>query len=119
MADPLTALASLGLAANVAQFVEYRLKIIARNKEVYRDIHGATEEHKSIEEVVVDLQESTRNISGSLPGYNDISTDLIQGRDDTRLIVIAEKSDKIAATLIDHLEGLHVGPGQHRTFRSA
>lgn len=40
MADPFSAVAALGLAANVAQMVDYSLRIVSKSKEFRKSLDG-------------------------------------------------------------------------------
>ncbi|KAF4539915.1 uncharacterized protein LTHEOB_9727 [Lasiodiplodia theobromae] len=61
--DPLTA---LGLAANIAQFVEYGIKLTSTISELYHSPDGTTKENTSLEIIVADMQ----NLAGALVDEN-------------------------------------------------
>lgn len=54
--DPLTA---LGLAANIAQFVEYGIKLTSTVSELYHSPDGTTKENTNLEIIVTDMQDLT------------------------------------------------------------
>ena len=111
MADPITALSAIGLAGNVAQFVEFALKIVAKGNEAYKDINGVSDENSNIDKVTRELCTTSRKLSDSLSEYHD-------GSDDTGLITIAQSCENIAGDLINRLEKFKVKPGRFRRLRS-
>ena len=52
--DPLTA---LGLAANIIQLVDYSTKVINGAREIYGSASGITEEHRSLQSIVIQMKE--------------------------------------------------------------
>ncbi|KAL2849870.1 hypothetical protein BJY01DRAFT_210429 [Aspergillus pseudoustus] len=61
------ALAVIGVAANIAQFLEYGLKLVAAGKEAYDSKQGTTKAIRQIELVVEDIQNQSAEVlqSGS------------------------------------------------------
>ena len=115
MADPITALAAIGLAGNVAQFVEQSLRIVSKGRETYNSVNGVTEEHVNIEEVTSALQTSSQKLSLSLSNCRVSAGD---DDEDTGLISIAQSCSTIADSLIALLETFRVEPGKFRRLRS-
>lgn len=56
------AFAIIGLAANVAQFLEYGLRVVAVGKEAYDSKQGTTKAIREIEFVVEDIQSQSADI---------------------------------------------------------
>ncbi|MCJ1395570.1 hypothetical protein MMC18_008456 [Xylographa bjoerkii] len=117
-ADPITAFAAIGLAGNVAQFVEYALKVVSKGKEAYISIDGATEENSNIEQVTEELRMSIRNLSNRLLDCNVHFDDRIAEKEDVGLFAIAQLCEKLAGNIIEKLDNFKVEPGKFRRLRS-
>ena len=59
MLDPLTA---LGAVANVAQFIEFAIKIFSSSRNIYHSASGSLMEHDDLSKVTGDIS----NLSGKL-----------------------------------------------------
>lgn len=60
--DPLTA---FGLAANIAQFIDFSSKLVSGAYEVYRSVNGATAENADLNTVIEDLNTLTERLNTS------------------------------------------------------
>lgn len=118
MADPLTALAAISLAGNVAQFVDYALKVVSKRKEAYRSVDGVTDENSDIERVTGELLASSRKLSGSLADCGVKPNDSAAIQEDTGLIAIAQSCEKIAGSLLNLLDTFKIEHGKLRRLRS-
>lgn len=56
------ALASIGLAANIAQFVGYGISIISDTREIYHSAYGAKDENVELEHVVTNVMDINEQI---------------------------------------------------------
>ena len=74
-------LSALSLAAAVAQFVDYGLKILGNAREMSSSLSGATEENQSLENATRVMQRLTETLAtsklGSLPDEQDFLTELV------------------------------------------
>jgi hypothetical protein len=59
------AFALIGLAANIAQFVEYSMVLISKVKDIYRSAEGAGKENLEIEMVVQGVSNFGANIAAA------------------------------------------------------
>ncbi|KAN0101586.1 hypothetical protein V8E51_012096 [Hyaloscypha variabilis] len=50
------AFAALGIAANIAQFVDYARQLISGGKEIYSSLDGARDEHKALKVIIDDVK---------------------------------------------------------------
>ena len=118
MADPITAFTAIGLAGNVAQFIEYALKIVSKGKEAYKNVDGVTHENSDFERVADELRVSSKKLSSSLADRNVQPKDPAAKNEDAGLIAIAQSCEKIAGSLINLLDTFKVEPGKFRRLRS-
>jgi hypothetical protein len=63
MLDPLTA---LGAVANVAQFIEFAIKIIANSHSIYNSANGSLVEHDDLGRVSEDISVLSRKLQETL-----------------------------------------------------
>lgn len=47
---------ALGVAANIAQFISYGIKLLAEGKEAYGSIRGQQDEHHELETIIADIK---------------------------------------------------------------
>lgn len=118
MADPITALTAISLAGNVAQFVDYALKIVSKGKEAYKSVDGVTDKNSDIERVTDELLASSKRLSGSLANCRTEPNDSAAIKEDAGLIAIAQSCEKIAGSLLNLLDTFKVEPGKLRRLRS-
>ena len=57
----------IGLAANIAQFVDYGIKIVSAGKEVYESAHGMTQEMKELDSIVGDIRSTSQDVLNNTP----------------------------------------------------
>lgn len=63
MADPFSAVAALGLAANVAQMVDYSLRIVSKCKEFRKSLDGAIPGHRHTAVVTASLRGASATLA--------------------------------------------------------
>jgi hypothetical protein len=105
MLDPITA---LGIASNVAQFIDLGLKATSKAREIHRSASGMTAENADLELVAKDL----RAVSAQL--YTSVGSD---GNREA-LEDLCQKSAKTADELISALASFKV-KGQKTRWKSA
>jgi hypothetical protein len=70
------AFAALGIAANIAQFLEYTRQLISGGKEIYSSLQGARDEHQALKLIIDDIknlnQESQPANSSAQPSTDEI-----------------------------------------------
>ena len=66
MSEPISALAAIGLAENIAQFVHYALKIVSEGNEAYKSVDDANLVNAHLERVTRELEASSIELSTSL-----------------------------------------------------
>ena len=107
MLEPLTA---LSLAASILTFVDFGGKLVKAGYKVYQSADGKTEQNVVLEEVTNDLLLVSQQLSESLRSNEGPLT-----HDDHRLQEMGEGCQKLAAKLLEMLEGLRVtGKGKSR-----
>ncbi|KAE9368313.1 hypothetical protein N431DRAFT_346969 [Stipitochalara longipes BDJ] len=105
MLDPVTA---LGIAGNIAQFIDFGLKATSKAREIHHSTEGALEENLNLEVVTADLAAITKKL-----GTQGIGTTGSDGLDD-----ICKRCTTAATELLAALEELKV-PGQNSRVKSA
>tara|TARA_R110002003_G_scaffold502_9_gene20108 strand:- start:436 stop:912 length:477 start_codon:yes stop_codon:yes gene_type:complete len=63
MLDPLTA---LGIAANVVQFIDFTIRIIAKSNDIYQSASGSLIEHDDMNKVTLDLSALSTKLRDSV-----------------------------------------------------
>lgn len=63
MLDPLTA---LGIAANVVQFIDFTLRIIAKSNDIHQSASGSLVEHDDLSKVTLDLSALSKKLQDAL-----------------------------------------------------
>jgi len=104
--DPITA---LGLAANVAQFIEFGLGIVSKGQQLYRA--GSTVYHTTLQSVASDLELLTSELQRNL---KTVTASKPLGIDDEALKTLCEDCSKTATELIEVLEELKVDTRQQK-----
>lgn len=116
MADPLTGLAALSLADNVASFIVLALKI---SREAYRSADGVSKELGDVESVAKALRSSSTKLSQGLSRFEKTkSSDLKPSEENQELISIAQNCERLAKDLAGTIERYKVEPGPFRRLRS-
>lgn len=83
------ALAALGLASNIVQFVDFGIKLMSHGRELYASADGVSKENSIIETIAVDIKLLTQNLASSGVDYdgelrklvkacNELSHDLLE-----------------------------------------
>lgn len=66
MADPSSAVAALGLAADVAQMIDYSLRIVSKSNEFCNSLDGAIPEHHHTAFVTASLRGASATLASHL-----------------------------------------------------
>ena len=106
MGDPVSAMAALGLAANIGQMIEHSLRIVSKSKELRESLDGSLPEsrHKTI------VTESLLSASCTLSGFLGSCTaaDKALSPEDEHLRDISKACSAIASDLLDELGRLRL-----------
>ena len=106
MTDPLTAVAALGLAANIAQMVDYSLRIVSKSNELRKSLDGAIPEHQHTTVVTNSLRDASNTLSNYLE-KGSVTEKSFDG-DTLRLQSLSRECEKIARDLLKELDGLRL-----------
>lgn len=109
MGDPVSAMAALGLAANIGQMVEYSLRIVSKSKELRESLDGILPENRHKAVVTESFHSASCMLSGYLEGCRAANKSLSQEVE--RLRDIASACGSIASSLLEELERLRLTPG--------
>lgn len=105
------AIVALGLAANVAQFIEFAHGLISSAREICSSVSGASKEAESLEYIYSRLQICSRDLS--LPASATLTAA------DAALLALAAKCDKDCRELLNIVQRLKREPGsKHRRWKS-
>lgn len=104
MADPFSAVAASGLAADVAQMVDYSLRILSKIKEFRKSLDGAIPEHHHTAVVTASLRGASATLAIHLGRYIGKG---FEG--ETQLRELAVDCEGIARSLLQEL-GLGATP---------
>ncbi len=100
MADPFSAVAALGLAAYVAQMVDYSLHIVSKSKGFRKSLDGAIPEHHHTAVVTASL----RGASATLASHLGRCIGMEKGFEgETQLTELAVDCEGIARSLLQEL----------------
>ena len=111
------ALAAIGLAANIAQFIEYGLSLFSQGREIYTSTRGATEDYLEIETVVRDLRNLSDNITAA--AYQDDSRQKQPSEDEKAIRALADSSKGVANRLLVSIQALKIqDDDDHRKLTS-
>lgn len=115
--DPLSA---LSVAGTVIQFVDFGHTLLKDSIQLYESSRGALKAHEELELISGDLQCVISKLRGSFPEKQVGLASSLTGEDDfnDNLEKICDKAAKIAAELLEKLNGLRVKNGKHRTWES-
>ena len=104
------AYALIGLAANIAQFVEYSTVLISKVKEIYRSAEGAGKENLEIEMVVQDISNLGANIAVAA---HQASSRTKLSEDEKAIHDLAGSSKDIADRLLMSIRALKIRDDSH------
>lgn len=90
------AFAIIGLAASIAQFVDFGYKLLSGSKEIYNSVHGSKDENLDLELIVEDIKNLNK----------EVSTVALRSKDEVALRKLAEESEKLADDLLGTLQKL-------------
>lgn len=93
------AVLSIGLAANIAQFVGYGISIVAETREIYYSARGAKEENLELERVIYDVQKFNDQICASALSCSGIPMSADEGAIRNLAIDCQPLVDKILGVL--------------------
>ena len=113
----LEALAAVGLAANILQFVEFSYNLTTSAREIYNSSSGLTAENQALELIANDLL----HLSGKFTVQGTSTS--TQSVGDKKLSDLALASTKVAEELLEAIERLknkdNQSQGNRRSFRQA
>ncbi|KAI9658401.1 MAG: hypothetical protein M1821_002534 [Bathelium mastoideum] len=109
------AIAALGIASNIIQFVDFGLKVVSKGNRIYRSNDGSLAEYNDLELVTNDLLILQKGIEQSLeaPSLNDSDED--DDKEAMKALLLA--SDKAAIDLLQHLN-MAKAQGRFRRWKS-
>lgn len=121
MGDPVSAMAALGLAANIGQMIGYSLRIVSKSKELRKSLDGSLPENRHKTIVTESLLSASCTLSGFLESCK--AADKTLSPEDEHLQDISNACGAIASDLLDKLERLTLTPGSKNvkwnSFRQA
>lgn len=121
MGDPVSAMAALGLAANIGQMIGYSLRIVSKSKELRKSLDGSLPENRHKTVVTESLLSASCTISGFLKSCKTADKDF--SPEDEHLQDISNACGAIARDLLGELERLTLIPGtkhvKWNSFRQA
>jgi hypothetical protein len=97
------ALAALGLVANIFQVVGFGLELTATGKEIYSSFHGASDENHTLEVIIQDIQNNTRQIQDALKSSHNLSSS-----DEKAILALAAEASPLSARILRMLNDLKV-----------
>lgn len=101
------ALAAVGLASSIVQFVDFGSKLLSNGKELYHSAEGVLEENDELETIVVNIKHVSEAISNNALGISDPA---LRG--------MAEACLGLANKLLDLLQGLKLDGTKNRQLES-
>ena len=107
----LEALAAVGLAGNIAQFIDFSCKIFETSKAVYRSNDGRSQAH---EDIIVISQHLRSLCAGLVKSRNSSRVGVTNIHHDKALYALAEKCEKAANDVIVAIENLKAKNPQSR-----
>lgn len=116
MADPVSAIAALGLAANVGQLVDYALRIVSKSRELRKSLDGTLPENHHTAVITESLYSASCTLSSYLD--NCKAADQVLSLEDERLKEISRACGAIASSLLDELERLRLASDKHTKWNS-
>lgn len=97
------ALAALGLAANIIQFVDFGVRLFSSSRELYKSAEGALKENVELGEITSNIRLVAQSITNSTIGV-----------DEPALREVAGTCLRLADELLATLHGLKVDGQKHR-----
>ena len=107
----LEALAAVGLASNIAQFIDFSCKIFETSKAVHRSSDGRSQAH---EDIIVISQHLRSLCAGLVKSRNESKVGTKNISHDDALYALAEKCEKAANALMVAIENLKAKNPQSR-----
>ena len=120
MADPISAMAALGLAANIGQLVEYAISIVSKTRDIRKSLDGILPENRHTAVVTESFYAASCTLSGYLE--NCKIADQALSPEDERLKEISRSCAAIASSLLEELDRLRLKSDKHvkwNSFRQA
>ncbi|KAF2194685.1 hypothetical protein K469DRAFT_734449 [Zopfia rhizophila CBS 207.26] len=119
------ALAALGVAANIAQFVGLGLQLISEGQEIYGSLYGARDEHHELEVLIEDIKNYSDEVKATSSHQKERTRPL--SGDEKAIQRLAEECKPVADKLLRILNNLKVAKNSRfrglqtvrQTFRSA
>lgn len=104
------ALAIVGLAGNIIQFIDFGIKLVSKSVELYHAADGTLKENVSLEAVAIDIKLLIERLSGgSTVGANAATL---------RLMELAKIAQNIADELVANLKALQLPASTSKRWRS-
>lgn len=94
------AFAALGIAANIAQFLDYARILVSGGKEIYNSLSGARDEHQALKLIIDDIRGLHLDNAPQGVGTNS--------RDEIAFRKLAAECEPLADKLLDILKDLEV-----------
>lgn len=116
MADPVSAMAALGLAANISQMIEYAISIVSKSRELRKSLDGALSENRHTAVVTKSLYNASSTLSSYIDDYK--SADKALSPQDERLKEISHTCTTIASSLIKELDQLKLKSDDNTKWHS-
>ena len=116
--DPFT---SIGLAANIIQFITFASKLLSEGHEIYKSATGVTAENEELELVVRDLSEISQSLQEATPSSPaSSSSSSSSSYCAPEINDLAPACQKVADELLSVVESLRVKEGgtKHRRWHS-
>lgn len=121
MGDPASAMAALGLAANIGQMIEYSIRIVTKSKELRKSLDGSLPENRHKQVVTESLLSASCTLSVFIESCKAANKAL--SPEDEHLRDISRACGAIASDLLDELERLRLMSGtkhvKWNSFRQA
>ena len=109
--DPISA---VGLAANIAQFVDFGIKAVSKGNQIYRSCDGRLREHQDLAIVTNDLLLLQTKLS---EGLRPQGVSGCPNEDNQALEILASASNELANQLLGRLNRAKAS-GQHLRWKS-
>ena len=116
MLDPLSAIAALGVAANVFQLVEYSLQIVSKASQLRQSLDGSLPENQHRKVVTEKFYIPSATLSTFLEECK--SSDKTLSEDEELFLQISRSCEAIASELLAELDRLKVSFNKHAKLKS-
>lgn len=109
------ALAAVGLAGNVVQFVDFSCKLFDQASSIYQSLDGATQGNRDLESITQNLHDMSAKL------YQNIPKSAATQKKDDPLVTLAKECENVANELLAVLQSLKAKKvdSQWSSFRAA